>query len=310
MLTVHPYTEADAPLWNGFVSDSRNGTFLLDRRYMDYHRDRFQDASLLVRDEDRIVALLPANRRNNLIASHGGLTYGGFIVDDRMTAARMLETFQAVLRYYAGERVNRFVYKTIPSIYHRAPAEEDLYALFRLNARLVRRDVLSVIANADPLPFQERRRRGAKKAAAKGMVVEESGDWEGFWNLLTSRLGEKYQSRPVHTVDEIRLLAERFPVAIRLFICRADDAPQAGVVMYDTGQVAHAQYIAASDEGRQNGAQDLLFDNLIRRFTDRRWFDFGISNEQDGMYLNEGLAAYKEGFGARTIVHDFYEIDL
>lgn len=41
-----------------------------------------------------------------------------------------------------------------------------------------------------------------------------------------------------------------------------------------------------------------------------KYFDFGISNENNGRFLNRGLIAQKEGFGARTIVHDFYELSI
>jgi len=310
MFTFEPYEDADGPRWDSFIAGSRNGTFLFQRGYMDYHRDRFQDASLLIGNEGGLIAVLPASRSGDKLVSHGGLTYGGLVVDDRMTSGQSLALFQALAEHLAAAGVGSLLYKTIPSIYHRVPTEEDLYALFRLDARLVRRDVLSVIDNRTRLPFQERRRRGAKKAAARNMIVSESGDWAGFWNLLAARLDEKYGTRPVHSVEEIRLLAERFPGNIRLFTCSDGPDMMSGVVIYDTGQVAHAQYIAASEEGRQNGAQDLLFDRLIATFAERRWFDFGISNEQNGHVLNEGLAAYKEGFGARTIVHDFYELSL
>lgn len=310
MLLLRSYIAADSERWNAFVAGSRNGTFLFDRNYMDYHSDRFEDASLLVYDDDVLVGVLPASRSGDSVVSHGGLTYGGLVVDDRMTAATILSIFLVLLEHFRAAGVRRFVYKTVPSIYHRAPTEEDAYALFRLDARLIRRDVLSVIDQTSRIPIQERRRRGAKKAAARGMIVSESREWQAFWDLLSSRLGEKYDTRPVHTADEIRLLADRFPDNIRLFACHSGGAMMAGVVMYDTGRVAHAQYIAASEEGRRTGAQDLLFGTLIDRFKNRRWFDFGISNEQNGRYLNEGLVAYKEGFGARTVVHDFYEVVL
>ena len=39
-------------------------------------------------------------------------------------------------------------------------------------------------------------------------------------------------------------------------------------------------------------------------------FDFGISTEQGGRYLNEGLIFQKEGFGARTVVYDTYELNI
>ena len=36
----------------------------------------------------------------------------------------------------------------------------------------------------------------------------------------------------------------------------------------------------------------------------------GGGEEKDGYYLNDGLISQKEGFGARAVVHDFYEIDI
>ena len=62
MLKVDRYDPSRADQWNRFVATSRNGTFLFDRRYMDYHKNRFEDLSLVISKDDRIVALLPANR--------------------------------------------------------------------------------------------------------------------------------------------------------------------------------------------------------------------------------------------------------
>ena len=39
-----------------------------------------------------------------------------------------------------------------------------------------------------------------------------------------------------------------------------------------------------------------------------RWIDFGISTEERGQRLNEGLASYKEGFGARAVNYDTYAL--
>lgn len=77
-----------------------------------------------------------------------------------------------------------FHYKTTPSIYHRLPAEEDRYALFRANASLVRRDVLSVIPMGHRGPVQVRRRRGVAKVEKCGILVREAVDWEVYWRML------------------------------------------------------------------------------------------------------------------------------
>lgn len=311
-LNVAQYSAADEAEWNRFVADSRNGTFLLDRRFMDYHADRFEDHSLLLHDErGELVAVMPANRSGDVVHSHAGLTYGGLLVGPRSGSAQMLEMMSAVVAHLRAQDIARLIYKTIPWIYHRQPAEEDRYALFRLDARLVRRDVLSVVPALPRLKFQERRMRGAKAARKAGVEVSEDTDFTAFWAVLTDNLMQRYGVGPVHSLAEIELLHGRFPDAIRLFTARQHGEVVAGVVMFETPTVAHVQYISANDAGKELHALDLLFRTLLEeRYRDKAFFDFGISNEDAGRVLNEGLVAQKEGFGARTVTHDYYELSI
>ena len=84
-----------------------------------------------------------------------------------------------------------------------------------------------------------------------------------------------------------------------------------GALVYDFGHIVHTQYLGTSDEGRKVGALDFVLNELISKtYSDKKYFSFGISTEDSGRYLNEGLIAQKEGFGARAIVHDFYEIKI
>lgn len=309
-ITVASFTRGDAEDWNAFVAASRNGTFLLDRRYMDYHADRFTDASLVLREGSRIVALLPANRIADRLVSHGGLTYGGLVIAPGVGQGRVDRCFAALLAWARTEAITTLRYKTIPTVYHRAPAEEDRYTLFRLGARLARRDPLTVVAPHGAPEASDLRRRTRRRLQARGEVtVAPSGDWAGFWAILEARLAERFAARPTHALDEIRLLAERFPDAISLRAAFVGGVMTAGVVLYETPTAVHAQYIAGSDEGRAVGALDAVFDAVIAEASAAgRWFDFGISTEDDGRFLNEGLISFKESFGGRTIVHDTYEL--
>jgi hypothetical protein len=83
----------------------------------------------------------------------------------------------------------------------------------------------------------------------------------------------------------------------------------AGTTLFETPHVIHAQYISASEEGRKNGSLDYLFDYLIQKYsTSKKYFDFGIVNEDSGKKINLGLLDWKEGFGARAFAHRFYKI--
>ena len=311
-MEIRLYQPADQIRWDSFVSDSKNGTFLFFRNYMDYHADRFHDHSLILCDDaGHIVALLPANRTADQFVSHGGLTFGGFITDNSMKTPTMLQIFEETLTFLKKEGVVRFVYKAIPHIYHRFPSEEDRYALFLCNARLIRCSALTVINNQNRLPFQERRKRGIKKAKQKGLFICQSDDFKSYWQILSDRLLSTHNAAPVHSLSEIEILISRFPENIKLFSCFQGSTMLAGVLMYESDLVAHVQYIAANDLGRELSALDLIFEELItNQYKSKSFFDFGTSDEKGGRYLNLGLIDQKEGFGARAVVVDQYEINI
>ena len=310
--SAEPYEPAERETWNALARAARVPHLMFEREYMEYHADRFTDASLVVRRDGRPAALLPASRSGEVVTSHGGLTFGGLLSDPALTAKRTAEALDAALDALRGSGARRLVYKPAPHIYHQVPAEEDLYALIGRGARLVRRDLSSALFVAGRPPAHPTRGRNARSARAAGLAVEEDRGVEEFMEVVRANLAERHAVAPTHTPEEMRLLADRFPDRILLFVVRAGSgAIVAGAVVYETPVVAHAQYIASTDEGRRSYALDLLFEHLVtERFAQKRWFDFGISTVEEGRVLNEGLIRYKENFGARGVVHDHYAIDL
>ena len=298
--------------WNGFVARSKNGTFLFDRRFMDYHSDRFADHSLMVFRDRRLYALLPANEKDGTLVSHGGLTYGGLVMDSHCSARGVLDAFMAINDYLRGQGFAHVVYKAIPWIYHQLPAEEDLYALTAVcHARLAIRDISSAIVGNRRLPFTESRRSGLRKAQKANLRLRASTIVDDFWHILNDNLTQKYAVRPVHTADELRLLQSRFPENIKLWLVLDGDTPVGGTLLFLTPQVLHVQYISATPHGKQCGAIDLLFDHLVNHvYTDYPYIDFGKSTVSDSADLNAQLIFQKEGFGARAVCYDTYQYDL
>lgn len=278
---------------------------------MEYHADRFVDASLLLYEGSRLAALLPASRDRDVIRSHGGLTFGGFVSDTRMTSHKMLNAMEAALAYYRCESAQRLVYAPVPHIYHGSPAEEDLYALFRQGGRLVRRDLSSAIRLAHGRRPSKGRRASVKRAQGIQLEWGQSTDWEGFMQIEETLLRERYDVSPTHSAQELALLASRFPDGVKLFGVQCAGRTLAGVVVYETPFVAHAQYIGASNEGRRLGALDVLVSHLLDDvYAGKTYFDFGISTEREGFHLNSGLVRNKESYGARGVAYDRYEIPL
>ena len=313
MYEVMRYTADDAERWNRFVAHSKQGTFLFDRNYMDYHANRFQDYSLMVFRKNCLFALLPANRVGDTLYSHQGLTYGGLVTDERAVPETVCEALEAINGHLQREGFRRVVYKPVPHIYHRLPAEEDVYALsLRCHARLVERDASATVLLKCPLKFPESRRSGIRKAQAQGVTVAESQDVDRFWTILTENLASKYDATPVHTAAEMKLLMARFPDNIRLYMAYdSSGVPLSGTVLYLTSRVVHTQYISASQEGKRVGALDMLFLHLLYEAGFLQdYFDFGTSAQADSNEVNTSLIFQKHGFGGRTVCYDWYEWEL
>lgn len=312
-IEIIPYDPKLKAQWDELVDNSRNGTFLLRRDYMDYHSDRFADCSLTAWVNGRLRALLPANREGDVVWSHHGLTYGGWVMPLRhFDPAVMLHIMEQACQWLRGHGARQLVYKPVPYIYHSYPADDDIYALFRMGARLTECNISSTIGLAQPIPFNRGAKSSVNQALRAGVEVGESDDWEGFWAILTDVLAQRHNAVPVHTVSEIELLHSRFPRNIRLYAATLGGQMVAGVVMYHTPLVAHSQYTAAAPLGRQNKALDLLYQRLIEQAQARgqHYFDFGSSNEDHGRVLNEGLLQQKCLMGGRGVAYNTFTIDL
>ncbi len=309
-LTINKYSSVEFKRWNSLVEQSNNGTFLFNRNYMEYHSDRFIDSSLTIYDKQDLVAVIPANIVNNKFISHGGLTYGGVLHDHRIDTEKMLYLFEALLSYFKKNNITEIVYKVIPHIYHIKPCEEDLYALFRFNFELFRRDPSSTIyLNNTLVPGKKINRY--KKLKQDGLQVIKANDSTNIIETFKINLLKKYGLAPVHTAEELNLLYNRFPHNINFYEVYFNTTFIGGVILFITKKVVHVQYMTATDEGYKMRVFDYLFPYLTDLYRNQfDYFDFGISSEQEGRYLNTGLIAQKEGFNASTICYDFYRLKL
>jgi hypothetical protein len=310
-LRARAYRADDASSWDAFVRASRNGVFLFERTYMDYHADRFDDASLVVEDEHcALVALLPAHRRGDAIVSHGGLSFGGLVMPERSGVGRVIDVFDTIVAALREQGAARLLYRPVPHLYHRLPSEDDLYALHRLGARTVRVDLSTTIDLQRRPALAKGRRHALSKARRAGVVVRDDGDLHAFWSLLEGVLAQRHGVRPTHAAHEMAALMAR---CARIACCTAHrgDELLAGAVLYRYDGVLHTQYLAASDAGRDCGALDAVIEHAIERHGHAcRWLNFGVSTTDEGRVLNRGLAAQKEMFGGRSTVLQTLELPL
>jgi hypothetical protein len=311
-ILVDRYSSKHKDAWDLFVSEGKNASFLFYRGYMEYHGHRFTDSSLMLFRDQRVVGVLPANLNDaNQLVSHGGLTYGGLVLRKDCSLSDALVIFQACLEFADDRDMHSLLYKRIPRFYDIIPDDEIDYAMFLVNADLYRRDCALVVSQPRQLKVRKGRKSEIAKARKNGVVLIEDVSMAAFWiDVLTPRLEARFGVKPVHTLEEISNLKSMFPNNIRQYSAYFNNEIVAGVTIFETEWVAHAQYIGVTNSGQEIGALDYLFSWLIDlQYAEKRYFDFGTSNEEEGYRLNHGLLAWKESFGARSCGHDFFRVE-
>lgn len=285
---------------------------MFHRDFMEYHADRFEDFSLIIMNENKkVMTLLPGNVSNNIFYSHQGLTFGGFLMDKNIHAAEVIEIFDEVKNFLKTNHIEKIIYKPIPMIYHQYPAQEDLYALFRNDAQLSRRDISSSIIIENAYNYSKSKQWSINKARKEGVICKQIEQPSQVWGVIRTVLEENHQTRPVHNEVEIDYLKAKFPNNIKAYAAFYQDEIVSACVTFENINVVHTQYLACNRLGREMRALDMLIDYVIAVSSEyAAVFDFGISNEDNGRYLNNGLISQKESFGARAIVYDLYSVDL
>lgn len=317
-ISIEQFNESHAEEWDSLVSRSPMGTMLHTRKFISYHGDRFDDRSLLIRDtsDNRLVGVFPAAVSPGdatCMVTHPGVTYGGIVHDGGLRGDRMLQAMEAILEQYGNDGFSELRYKAVPWIYHSTPMQEDIYALSRVGAVRNRCDISATADLTNLRPMSTRRRRCLTKAEKAGIELKvDFGYVEQFWQVLAENLGSKHNKKPVHSVADLQLLKQRFDSEIQLVVALNEGHVVAGTLLFDSPSVCHAQYFGSTPDGRNVGALDSVINYAfaLAQKCGRRYFDFGISSDLEGTFLNDGLHSYKTEFGSGTTVYEFYKVSI
>lgn len=311
--SVRPYQESDYELWNTFVSAAKNATFLFHRDFMEYHKERFDDFSLLVFDKVKLVAVLPANRVDNKVYSHQGLTYGGLVYASKLKIEKIETILDLLFDFFKSKRIEHFYLHPIPSFYlGQGNAAIDFF-LMKKGAQLYRKEMNMVAYLPQDIPISKSKLKHFRRTEVLGLRVVEETNFQPFWEkILEPRLVEKYDAKPVHSLAEIQLLHERFPKNIKQFSAYLEDKIVAGITIFEFENGVKSQYGATSKKGEKYRALDFLFISLLDIFQKRGklFFDMGIVNDSGEKGFHSGLLQQKEELGCTVWSQDFYKITL
>ena len=310
---IKKYDKNDYTIWNDFVAQAKNATFLFHRDFMEYHQDRFEDFSILVFEDEKLKAVLPANKRGEVVYSHQGLTYGGLVFSPKLKAEKVELIFDAIFSFFKENSIETFHYKPIPSFYFPRGNKEMDFFLLRRGALPERKEMNLAINLQLPLHISKSKMKHFRRIENLDLDIVEEQDFQPFWDLiLQPRLLEKFNAKPVHTKEEIALLKQKFPENIRQYSVYQNDEIIAGITIFETQNVVKSQYGAISEKGEQVRALDFLFINLIHKYKrkGKMFFDMGIVNEENESGYHSGLLKQKEELGCSIYNQDFYKIKI
>ena len=278
---------------------------------MDYHKDRFEDFSLMVYKGEKLYALLPANKKGDTVISHQGLTYGSFVLQDSAKLFYSFEAFKKTLEFLYNNGINKLDIRVIPAFYNNVPSDELEYFLFKANAKKIKSDVILLIDYKNPLNFIKSRRQAIRRGAKNNLIIKIEDNYDDFWNkILIPNMYNKYKVKPIHSLNEIKELASKFPKNIKQFNVYKDGELVAGSTIFITKTTIHPQYISANIEKNTLESLDFLYNHIIDLYKDEKgFFDFNTSSEENGHLINKGIIFWKESFGARTQIVNNYKVE-
>ncbi|MCG9793237.1 GNAT family N-acetyltransferase [Flavobacterium algicola] len=310
---ITQYQNSNYKQWNDFVSLAKNATFLFHRDFIEYHKQRFDDCSLMIYKQNKLVALVPANRLEDELHSHQGLTYGGILYKAAVKGEQVEEIIDAILRYLKEIGIKSFYLKQIPAFYSSIGNDETDFFLFKKGAVLYRKEMNLGINLNLPLSISNSKLKHFRKVERLGLEIEENSEFDPFWELvLEPRLQSKHQAKPVHSLSEIKFLKSQFPNNIIQYNVYCESEIIGGITIFKTDTVVKSQYGATTIKGEQLRAMDYLFIKLIEKYISEGifFFDMGIVGEKNEKGYNPGLLKQKEELGCSIYNQDFYKLEV
>ncbi len=294
--------------WDDLIKRSSNGTFLHLRHYMDYHTHRFEDFSLMIYEGLKLRAVLPAHRYGRDIFAHKGLTYSDFIFQKKLKIERKIAIVAQVLHYLMLQNFQNLYIRSIPFPFQSVTDESQIYIYHKTGAIIEKILPFFIIDTRNSIKPNQNRRKNLKKLLKYNFQIDNNiSDLTGFWKIVEKNLQNRYKTAPVHNINEISLLAKRFPKQIQLFTIKHKHKILAGALVYFINQTAHFQYIHTNDEPDSRQAVEFLTFELVKQFNKYMYISFGNSAVSDNN-LNKNLVYWKESLGCQIINQLFFKI--
>lgn len=281
---------------------------------MDYHQDKFQDASLMIYNNHELVALLPANKVGDELFSHQGLTYGGILFTKTQSVDSITAVISVIIEFLKANHIASLTIKQLPEFYYETYAKDIYNVLQTYNSEIILKQVILAIDYQSEYNIHKTKLKRFNKLKTNGFrIVEGQHELERFWNtVLIKRLDEKHDSKPVHNLAEIQYLQDKFPSEILQYTIYNDTELLAGITIFKKGKVVKSQYGMASETGEKLKALDMLFVYLIRKYEEEglHFFSMGTVSNDSKLGYSQGMLKQKQELGCKTFNQDILKVAI
>lgn len=311
---IEKFSNKDSEKWDKFVCESRNGTIFSTRKFLNYHpEEKFNDCSLVIRENSKWLAVFPASCEDKTVSSHPGASYGGLLVENSTSIKKTHLIVDELISYYRDNEFKKIKMTLPPIIYHTIPSNYIDFVLLRKGFSYTKRELSAYIpVSKKPFNyFKQTSRTATRKARKEGVAVRETDDIESFYKILEKNLGMRHNVEPTHSLQELKKLKEIFPSRIRLFASFYQGKQIAGTVIFEvTKKVSLAFYISHLESYQNKRPVNILFYKVIKWAYKHHYSYLDLGTFTLNMKPNFGLGRFKESLGAQGIFRDYMVLNL
>lgn len=311
--------------WDSFIEQAPQGTLFHTRRFLEYHpAERFTDHSLLFYTNSRLDAVLPAAEINSpegkTLHSHPGSSYGGLCTVSRPSLDQCIEMINILSIHCKDAGFSRFVFRMPERIFFKEPTDQLEFAMLKNGFEcaytelstaylLAQPSVLSPEARLAALP--QKTRNVISKGIRSGLSFRglRENEIDQFYLILETSL-QNHQAKPTHQLQEIHRLYRLCSGEILPFGVFLGEQMVAGFLVFKVSwQSLHIFYSAQDYNYSQYnptcyGVYHLMCWAEANGYTR---LNYGISTENKGNVINQGLFKFKESFGGVGTLRTFWE---
>ena len=313
---------AQSPEWKDFLSQNYN--MFYDDKFLEYNDVFGKNINwhhLIFKDKNKVLAVINGNERqdkdSNVYVSCDGVSFGGFIWNDKVKISDMAEIIRIFKDYLSRNNFNKCIIRNPPYLYQSHANEEYEYILLTEGFSIDKFAITNII-DLDYFEFdrlKNSKKRSIQKSAQnidieliENFVTE--GSLREFYEILRSNR-ELKNVVPTHTINELVFLKNNLPERVKLFTAKIDNKIAGICTLFLVKKdVVLNFYLAADEEHKKNRVSDYLLYFSIEWSKEKnlRLYDIGTSSV--GNQLLQGLFDFKKKFMADGFLRKSYIINL